>query len=118
MKHPFHTLYYTGLTVLIFLFLFCGLLIFNLSDIIELIPKNKTPKVQSNVVLNPVVLKTSTPKPFVELNNSKVEKKGITNTEIIKSNTKDTNSTHNNMNNETPNTSNNQDTSQGNRDTI
>jgi hypothetical protein len=103
---------------LIFLFLFCGLLIFNLSDIIELIPKNKTPKVQSNVVLNPVVLKTSTPKPFVELNNSKVEKKGITNTEIIKSNTKDTNSTHNNMNNETPNTSNNQDTSQGNRDTI
>jgi hypothetical protein len=74
MKHPFHTLYYTGLTVLIFLFLFCGLLIFNLSDIIELIPKNKTPKVQSNVVLNPVVLKTSTPKPFVELNDSKVEK--------------------------------------------
>jgi hypothetical protein len=69
-------------------------------------------------VLNPVELKTLTPKPFVESNNSKVEKKGITNTEIIKSNTKDTNNTHNNMNSETSNTLNNQDTSQGTKDTI
>ena len=74
MKHPFHTLYYTGLALLISLLLFSGLLISNISNIVELLPKNKTPKVNSNVVLNPMVLKTSTPKPFVGLNNSKVEK--------------------------------------------
>lgn len=118
MKHPFHTLYYTGLAVLISIFLFSGLLISNIPNILELLPKNKTPKVNSNVVLNPMVLKTSTPKPFVGLNNPKVEKKEITKTEILKSNTEDTNSTHNKMNNETSNTSNNQDTSQGITDTI
>lgn len=118
MKHPFYTLYYTGLAVLIFLLLFTGLLISNISNIVELIQKNKTPKINSNVVLNPIVLKTSTPKPFVGLNNSKVEKNEITKTEILKSNTEDTNSTHNKMNGETFNTSNNQDTSQGIRDTI
>lgn len=74
MKHPFYTLYYTGLAVLISIFLISGLLISNISNILELLPKDKTPKVNSTVVLNPMVLKTSTPKPFVGLNNPKVEK--------------------------------------------
>jgi len=118
MKHPFHTLYYTGLSVLISLLIFGGLLIYNLSNIVHLIPKEKISKKHSDLVMNPVVLETSIPKPFVELNNSKVGKKGITNAEIIKSNTEDTNNTHNNMNSETSNTLNNQDTSQGTKDTI
>lgn len=118
MKHPFYTLYYTGLTILISLSLFGGLLICNLSNIVDLIPKKQTPKINTDVVINPTVLETTISKPFVGLNIPKVENKEITKTEILKSNTEDTNSTHNKMNNETSNTSNNQDTSQGITDTI
>ena len=118
MKHPFHTLYYTGLAVLISIFLFSGLLISNIPNILELLPKNKTPKINTDVVINPTVLETTISKPFVGLNIPKVENKEITKTEILKSNTEDTNSTHNKMNGETSNTSNNQDTSQGITDTI
>lgn len=75
MKHPFYTLYYTGLAVLISLSLFGGLLISNLSNIVNLIPKEKKPKVQSNVVINPIVLETSIPKPVIEVKVSKVEPK-------------------------------------------
>jgi len=115
MKHPFYTLYYTGLAFLVFFLLFSGLLISNLSNIIDLIPKDKTPKIQTNVILNPMVLKTPTPKPFVELNSPKVEKKEITETEKPKLNT---DSIRNNMNSETPNTVNNLDTTQKSGDTT
>lgn len=112
MKHPFYTLYYTGLALLISILLVSGLLISNLSNIVDLIPKEKKPKVQSNVVINPMVLETSTPKPTIKLDNPKIDKKGITNTEILKSNTEDTNNTHNNINNNNPNTLNNQEKGQ------
>jgi hypothetical protein len=115
MKHPFYTLYYTGLAVLISLLLFSGLLVSNISNILDLIPKDKTPKIQTNVILNPMVLKTPTPKPFVELNSPKVEKKGITETEKPKLST---DSIQNNMNSETPNTVNNLDTTQKSGDTT
>jgi hypothetical protein len=118
MKHPFYTLYYTGLAVLISLLLFGGLFISNLSNIVDLIPKENKPKVQSNVVINPMVLETTTPKSFVELNSPKVEKKRKTETEKPKLDTEDTNSIHNNMNNETPNTVNNLDTTQKRGDTT
>lgn len=75
MKHPFYTLYYTGLAVLISLLLFGGLFISNLSNIVDLIPKENKPKVQSNVVINPMVLETSTPKPVIEVKVSKIERK-------------------------------------------
>lgn len=75
MKHPFYTLYYTGLAVLISILLVSGLLISNLPNIVDLMSKEKTPKVQSNVVINPIVLETSTPKPVIEVKVSKVEPK-------------------------------------------
>lgn len=75
MKHPFYTLYYTGLAVLISILLVSGLFISNLSNIVDLIPKENKPKVQSNVVINPMVLETATPKPVIELKVSKVESK-------------------------------------------
>lgn len=75
MKHPFYTLYYTGLALLISISLVGGLLISNLSNIVDLIPKDNKPKVQSNVVINPMVLETSIPKPVIEVKVSKVEPK-------------------------------------------
>ena len=78
MKHPFHTLYYTGLSVLISLLIFGGLLIYNLSNIVHLIPKEKMSKKHSDLVMNPVVLETSIPKSAVEVKLSKVETKVAT----------------------------------------
>lgn len=77
MKHPFYTLYYTGLAVLISFSLFSGLLIYNLSNIVDLIPKEQTPKINTDVVINPTVLGTSTLKTSIELNNPKVVKKEV-----------------------------------------
>jgi hypothetical protein len=78
MKHPFHTLYYTGLSVLISLLIFGGLLIYNLSNIVHLIPKEKTSIEHSDIVMNPIVLETSIPKSVVKVKLSKVETKVVT----------------------------------------
>ena len=78
MKHPFHTLYYTGLSVLISLLIFGGLLIYNLSNIVNLIPKEKTSIEHSDIVMNPIVLETSIPKSVVKVKLSKVETKVVT----------------------------------------
>lgn len=75
MKHPFYTLYYTGLAVLISFSLFGGLLIYNLSNIVDLIPKKQTPQVQSNVVMNPKVLETTIPKSVVDIKVAEVKSK-------------------------------------------
>ena len=83
MKHPFHTLYYTGLSVLISLLIFGGLLIYNLSNIVHLIPKEKMSKKHSDLVMNPVVLETSIPKSAVEVKLSKVETKVATPKTIV-----------------------------------
>ena len=84
MKPPFHTLYYTGLSVLISLLIFGGLLIYNLSNIVHLIPKEKTFKKHSDILMNPIVLETFTPKPVIEVKVFKVEPKIESNLESPK----------------------------------
>ena len=111
MKHPFHTLYYTGLSVLISLLIFGGLLIYNLSNIVHLIPKEKMSKKHSDLVMNPVVLETSIPKSAVEVKLSKVE------TKVATPKTKDSNTEETTKINSPP-TQPNTDTNKNNVDSI
>lgn len=107
MKHPFYTLYYTGLAVLISIFLISGLLISNISNILELLPKNKTPKINTDVVINPTVLETTIPKSLVKISVTKVEPKietlkpKIINDSLLKSTTQDSNHTEEEIKKET-----------------
>jgi hypothetical protein len=112
MKHPFHTLYYTGLSVLISLLIFGGLLIYNLSNIVNLIPKEKTSIEHSDIEMNPVVLETSIPK-SIKLKNSEVEQNGNTKPETSNLNTDNTNKI-----NSTPIQLNDDDTTKNNGDTT
>lgn len=111
MKHPFHTLYYTGLSVLISLLIFGGLLIYNLSNIVHLIPQEKTSKEHSDIKINPVVLETSIPK-SIKLKDSEIEKKNNTIPKTSNSNTEETNKINN------PPTQPNTDTNKNNVDST
>lgn len=50
MKHPFYTLYYTGLSIFISLLLVCGLVIFNISNIFHLKQKQQNPLIPDTTV--------------------------------------------------------------------
>lgn len=107
MKHPFYTLYYTGLAILISFSLFGGLLICNLSNIVDLIPKKQRPKINTDVVINPTVLETSIPKSVVKISVTKVEPKiqtpkpKVINDSLSKSTTQDSNHTEEEIKKET-----------------
>lgn len=111
MKNPFHTLYYTGLSVLISLLIFGGLLIYNLSNIVHLIPQEKTSKEHSDIKINPVVLETSMPK-SIKLKDSEIEKKNNTIPKTSNSNTEETTKIN------SPPTQPNTDTNKNNVDSI
>ena len=111
MKNPFHFLYYTGLSVLISLLIFGGLLIYNLSNIVHLIPQEKTSKEHSDIKINPVVLETSMPK-SIKLKDSEIEKKNNTIPKTSNSNTEETTKIN------SPPTQPNTDTNKNNVDSI
>lgn len=74
MKHPFYTLYYTGLAILLSLSSLIFLFGYNFSNVLYHLTEKKKEQTNYNEEINPVILETKIPKTIIETKVTQLEK--------------------------------------------